>query len=153
MRLVADGDMRNVCVELAARRGREIVLSPLTMPTNAIHAVLVRTADIDYIVYERDTTWLHQQLLIAHELSHLICEHRGALDGAADTGAALLPDLDPEQVVDALGRGDYGPEQELEAETMATLLLERQRLLSDRQARSCRTHAMGQALGFEAPHR
>ncbi|WP_336085700.1 ImmA/IrrE family metallo-endopeptidase [Nocardia sp. SSK8] len=123
-------DLHELCAEFGSRRARPVVLSSMTMPSNNIHAMLVRASEADYIVYERDTTPLHQQHLIAHELGHLIWDHRG-LTGLSG------------------GHADYDPVEELEAETTATLLLERQHRTLAGLARSERTRTMGQALGFE----
>ncbi|MFI9504878.1 hypothetical protein [Nocardia sp. NPDC052566] len=140
--LLGAGDSLSACAEFASRSGRPIVSSAITMPSNSMHAMLVRTTDIDYIVYERDTTRLHQQHIIAHELGHLIWNHRGI----AEFG-------DGQEIVAVLGRGNYDPVEELEAEVTATLLLERQRSVLGRPVGSDRARAMGEALGFESARR
>ncbi|MGW7022478.1 toxin [Streptomyces decoyicus] len=79
--------------------------------------------DADYIIYEANTSKLHQEHIIAHELAHMICCHRGTLDEA--TMNQLFPDLNPEVLRDIFGRTTYSDVQEEEAEIMASLILER----------------------------
>jgi hypothetical protein len=83
----------------------------------------VATDIADYLFYERSTSRLHQDLIILHEVGHLILEHRSAevLDGEL---AGVLG-LDPELVGRVLGRMTYSSEEEQEAEMIASLVLVR----------------------------
>ncbi|MCZ1012559.1 ImmA/IrrE family metallo-endopeptidase [Streptomyces lydicus] len=81
--------------------------------------------DADYIVYEANTSKLHQEHIIAHELAHIICCHRGTGELDEATMSQLFPDLNPEVLRDIFGRTSYSDIQEEEAEIMASLILER----------------------------
>jgi hypothetical protein len=90
------------------------------------------TARCDYIVFEADTTVLHQNHIIAHELGHLVLEHdthQTLTDEALDH---LTPHLDPSAVRRMLGRSRYEEREEREAEMLASLV--QQRLVEWRQA-------------------
>jgi hypothetical protein len=121
----AGGSVAELCARVAQRRGRPIHLVPMAMPATHPCGFWVATDDADVILYESGTGRTHQEHIVAHELAHLICRHRGvtAPDG---TGARLLfPDIDPRVVRDMLGRAGYTDDQEREAEVMASVLLER----------------------------
>ncbi|MEV5988241.1 hypothetical protein AB0L85_25050 [Streptomyces sp. NPDC052051] len=84
--------------------------------------VWLRTNDADYIAYERYTSTAHQSHIIAHELSHMLCDHRGERS-AESPPVELFADLDPGLVRGMLMRCGYTQEAEQEAEVMASLLL------------------------------
>ena len=104
---------------LAARRGRTIVLKAIHTQGGTLGA-WIPTRGADFIVYEERTAALHQQHIILHELSHILCQHE-----PAETDAGLFPDLRPEMVRTALRRHRYSSDAELEAELLASLIRER----------------------------
>jgi hypothetical protein len=84
----------------------------------------------DYIFYESQTSALHQEHIILHEVGHLLCEHRVASLSRDEVSELLLPDLDPAMIRRVLGRTCYPVWAEQEAEIIASLILakvERQR--------------------------
>ncbi|MFB6891348.1 ParH-like protein [Kitasatospora sp. NPDC056327] len=109
---------------LARLRGRPIELIPLSGPAHAPCGALVSTDRADYIGYPVDTTALHQQHIVLHEVGHLLCGHTGDGLGPAVTDA-LLPRLPGELVRRVLGRSGYAERQEQEAELVASLTLQR----------------------------
>ncbi|WP_344327553.1 ParH-like protein [Kitasatospora putterlickiae] len=109
---------------LARRRGRPIELIPLSGPVHAPCGALVSTDRADYIGYPVDTTALHQQHIVLHEIGHLLCGHTGG-GLAASAAEALLPRLPGELVHRVLGRSAYSERQEQEAELVASLALHR----------------------------
>jgi hypothetical protein len=126
------------CAGLAAKRGRPIELCPLPMPPDSPCGVWVSTARRDFIFYEEDTSLLHQEHIIMHEVGHLLTDHGGApaddevdVDhGSGDTATAtaariLLPHLDPTLVDRVLNRTAYTAVDERMAETVASMILER----------------------------
>ncbi|MEV6524290.1 hypothetical protein AB0M43_20250 [Longispora sp. NPDC051575] len=108
---------------LAAQRGRPIELVPVRAPTGSACGLLVSTDHTDYICYPEDTTPLHREHILLHEVGHLVRGHVGttALDGVG----ALLPSLSAELVRRVLGRGGYTETQEQEAELIASLIARR----------------------------
>jgi hypothetical protein len=106
---------------LGQRRGRPIHLVPLRLPADAPCGVWVSTRDFDVIFYEADTSPLHQEHIICHELGHLLCDH-GAPTIDDHVSRLLLPDLDPELVQRVLGRTSYTAVEERQAEVVASLI-------------------------------
>lgn len=116
-------EARAFCAALAARRGRPIAL--VSRPLGGhFYGLVISTAERDTIVYERDTTALHQQQIIVHEACHLILDHRrlGALD------AELLPlarhILGGGFVRHVQGRGVSRTPAERAAEALASRIIE-----------------------------
>ncbi|WP_397560774.1 hypothetical protein [Spongiactinospora sp. 9N601] len=119
-------DVRVLCATLAEERGRPIHLLPMT-GNPGVQGLWVATETADVIFYEDATTPPHQEHIILHELSHLLCDHYRVTDPAAELARALLPDLDPGMVVRMLGRTSYTAIEEQEAELLATLIQQRAR--------------------------
>jgi hypothetical protein len=119
------GGVAELCARLAERRGRPIHLIPMAMPATHPCGFWVATDDADFILYEADTSRTHQEHIVAHELAHLICCHRGTVTLDEASARTLFPDVDPQVVRDMLGRAAYTDDQEREAEVMASVLLER----------------------------
>ncbi|GAB1510455.1 hypothetical protein [Actinophytocola sp. KF-1] len=113
-------DVHELCARVAARRGRPIRLLPVAGLTG-VCGLWIATDTTDLICYERDTTRPHQDHIILHELSHVLCDHHPAGDHAS----ALFPDLDPAMVRAVLGRAGYSSDEEREAETLASLIRQR----------------------------
>ena len=120
-------DIRAVCVQVAERRGRPIQLLPVALGAASPSGCWIAVGDADFIVYDANTSTPHQEHIIAHELAHMICRHRGAATLDGDGARLLFPGLDPALVRDMLGRTGYPDHQEEEAEILATLLLGRLR--------------------------
>ncbi|MBP0449213.1 hypothetical protein J5Y04_06580 [Kitasatospora sp. RG8] len=89
--------------------------------------MLISTDRADYIGYPVDTTALHQQHIVLHEIGHLLCGHTGGSDSRVSTvvSQALTTQLSEELVRRVLGRSVYTERQEQEAELVASLALQR----------------------------
>lgn len=85
----------------------------------------IATDTTDLVCYERDTTRPHQDHIILHELSHLLCDHFPTTLPKALHTETLLPNLDPAMVRTVLGRAGYSTDEEREAETLASLIRQR----------------------------
>jgi hypothetical protein len=116
-------DLTALCEHLSQRRSRKISLLPMPLGVDRPCGLWLSMADTDLIAYEANTARMHQEHIIAHELAHIICEHRS--NEAINTADAqlLFPDLDPGLVREMLHRSHYSNDQEQEAEVMATMLL------------------------------
>jgi hypothetical protein len=118
-------------VELADRAGRclgrTIRLVGIEMPAGAPYGLTLFTRDDEHIVaYERRTSRIHRDHIIGHELGHILLGHEPMAVDEPDAAQAIFPTLSPKLVHRVLNRvGTYGRLEELEAETMATILMER----------------------------
>lgn len=102
-------------------RGRPVEVVPRRLGSGVL-ALWAATEQVDYIVYERDTTAYHQRHLIFHEGSHLLLGHEGPpLEAVL---ARLVPHLDPGLVRSLRCHARFNDVQEAEAELLATLLEE-----------------------------
>jgi hypothetical protein len=116
------------CAALGARRGRAIELRPWpirqAIAGDDVVSGFVNVEAGRYVIFfERDTRRAHQQLIIAHEASHLILGHRG--DGLTPAGLlAQLHDLAPDLAIRHVHRraGAHSRE-EFEAETLGRMIL------------------------------
>ena len=89
---------------------------------------LLAMASLDVVLYEPQTSKVHQDHIIAHEFAHALwCHTLREHPGLADALGLLFPHIDPGSAITALGRDGYTAQEELEAETMAALILERAR--------------------------
>lgn len=124
-------------VELAARTerclGRSIQMVAIEMPAGAPYGITLFTADGGHIIaYEQRTSRVHRDHIISHELAHVVLGHQPMTIDTPDASRLIFPTL-PSTLVDrVLNRtGVYTRLEEQEAETLATLLLERASQASD----------------------
>jgi hypothetical protein len=118
-------ELEAFCASLARQRRRPIELVALAGLGGQTHGAWIPTRASDIIVYERQTTPLHQEHIVLHELSHIICGHEAQLAGSET--ARLFPDLRAELVQLILERHLYPTREELEAEILASLIYDRVR--------------------------
>ncbi len=116
-------DIASFCDVLSRHQGRPIVLHGITSQAGMC-GLWIATPDADHIFYERDTTPLHQEHIILHELSHVLCGHSAPLPHT-EWSRVLLPDLDVKMIQTVLKRAAYSADEEREAELLASLILER----------------------------
>ncbi|WP_433549170.1 secondary metabolite protein [Streptomyces sp. CA-294286] len=74
--------------------------------------------------YNPRTSLLHQDHIIAHELSHLLLGHHES-ERASAVDSSLFPSLDPAAVRFMLGRTTYEEAEERDTERLASLLQRR----------------------------
>jgi hypothetical protein len=118
-------DVRALCEQVADQRGRPIRLIPMARLTG-VCGLWIATDTTDLIFYEQQTTAPHQEHIILHELSHLLCQHTPAPVPLAEQAQPLLPDLDPEIVHRILARAGYSTAEEREAELLASMIRQRE---------------------------
>ncbi|WP_163568814.1 MAB_1171c family putative transporter [Fodinicola feengrottensis] len=119
-------DLGQFCAQLGESRGRPIVLLPVAIGGSAADSpsgLLIRGDQRDYIIYERDTTPVHQRHIALHEIGHLLCEHGAASQLPDEHLRRLFPTLSPELVRRVLARTSYSTDEESEAEMLASLIL------------------------------
>lgn len=150
-RLLNDLDIRppldviELCRRVGESRAKPIRLVPHPIPVPGPFGVWIATNHADYILYQQETTKAHQDHIVLHELGHIIAGHRSD-DGDDMLLTELYPDLEPAAVRRALLRTSYDTEQEREAETVATIILEWASVL-DRIAPTASADAAAQRMG------
>jgi hypothetical protein len=106
------------------RRRRPILLLPAAMKASHPSGFWLQTETVDIIGYEAQASPTHQLHIIAHELAHIVCEHRAEVAIGDRDARLLFPDLDPDFVRSVLHRhAEYPDGHELEAEIMAWVLV------------------------------
>ncbi|WP_405977439.1 MAB_1171c family putative transporter [Streptomyces sp. NBC_00158] len=112
-------DLRDAVAEL---RGRPVILRPLSTlgAVDAPCGIRLETPDADLLFHEEATSPLHQNQILAHEISHILCDHPGSLELDQDTLRAI--GFDPTLVRRMSGRTSYTSEDEREAEVMASVI-------------------------------
>jgi hypothetical protein len=116
-------DLDKLCQGVADMRGRP--LRRLGIPglsSTAPCGLWVSVPAADYILFDPNTSRLHAEHIVLHEVGHMLCGHSLTLDVANSTMSRLLPDLDPRTVSLVLGRVSYTTAQEQEAELLASLI-------------------------------
>src|SRR5436190_15843337 len=97
LQLPAPFDVEQFCRSTGERRSRPILLHPMDSPAGPCGTWLAGPTS-DHIFYDHHTSPLHQEHIILHEISHLLCGHRGGSVSEGELQALLLPDLRPEMV-------------------------------------------------------
>jgi hypothetical protein len=117
-------DVHELCRRLAEQRCRPIHLMPITGLSEA-HGLWMSTDSADLIFYEAGTALPHQEHIILHELSHMLCGHYR--DGIPETEhiRSLLPNLDFKIIRTMLARTSYLAAEEHEAELLASIIRRR----------------------------
>jgi len=115
--------LEQLCGEVSRVQGIPISLLPIRTHPRGPHGFWVTTSDHNYILFEKDTSPLHQQHIIAHELGHVVSEHTGTAVSDDELHQLLMPDIGTSLIRRVLGRSAYTDGQEREAEILASLLL------------------------------
>lgn len=119
---------------LSKQRGRPIQLRPLEGPSATAHTptgLWVPGPEADHIFYETQTSKPHQDHIVCHELSHMILRHqRDPQQPGHYLNNKVFAELDPALVASARARTSYGFIEEREAETLATIILGEEQMVS-----------------------
>ncbi|MFE3197807.1 DUF6545 domain-containing protein [Embleya sp. NPDC059237] len=83
-------------------------------PSGGVHALTVPLETTDWIFHDPGLTGAHFELVVLHELAHLICGHTAPHSDAPDVETSGLR-----------GRHGFAPAQESEAEMLASLIYAR----------------------------
>ena len=105
-------------------RGRDIDLCAVSWMPGESTGAWLRYPDHDVIAYAANTSSLHQDLIILHEVGHLLFDHRGQCVLAVEQAQRVAPDLHPAAFAHLLERVQ-GAVDEHEAEIVAILILTR----------------------------
>nr|WP_228046735.1 hypothetical protein [Saccharopolyspora sp. HNM0983] len=117
-------DINEFCDRLERYRGRDIDLVPVRWTVGDSTGFWQRRGDRDVIGYTENTSGVHQDHIILHEIGHLISEHRGRCVLSAEEARQRAPHLAPAAFAHLLGRVSAEAEED-EAEIIATMVLAR----------------------------
>lgn len=108
-----------LCHRIAEQRGRPIRLHPLPKEAaeSGVCGLWVGTASVDYVFYEAQTTPLHREHIVLHELGHILFGHH-SLEAEEPDRTDEADDRAPT----VLGRTNYTTRQEQEAEMLASMI-------------------------------
>ncbi|KOU53691.1 MULTISPECIES: hypothetical protein [Streptomyces] len=143
------------CRHLEERRRRPIHLHAVSMQRlmSGVYGLWLATETDDHFFYESQTSPLHQEHIVLHEIGHMLFGHatHGGEGGTTGWATALFPDLDPRLLRHALARSNFSTRHEREAEIMASEI--RARSLSGVDRRSGNVVArLEEGLGLDGPH-
>jgi hypothetical protein len=121
-----DADAFRAALEI--RRNRRLILTAATLPSGCT-GLWAASQSADYIFYGQRATPPEQLRVISHEIGHMTLGHRGTQVPASEFARLLFPHLDPHKVAAALALvpivARYSETEETEAETFASVFLER----------------------------
>jgi len=120
-------DLAELCRAVSAHRRRPLHVRRIPGPAGRTRpcGIWIATDEDDWIFVDQDTSPLHRQHIVLHEVAHMICGHDAAALPENDLVGRLFPDLSPAMVKSVLSRASYRSEQEREAELLASLILAR----------------------------
>lgn len=111
-----------LCQRLGERRRRPIRLVPYALPASGPFGLWIGTTIADYIFYQIDTTRMHQDHIILHEVGHILAGHHK--DNIDQHLQSAMPDISPETIRRVLQRTYYDTTEEREAEIFATIIMD-----------------------------
>ncbi|WP_337825285.1 hypothetical protein [Amycolatopsis sp. A1MSW2902] len=117
-------DMNVFLDRLEASRGRPIDLCAVAWTPGQSSGAWRARADYDVIAYTSNTTSVHQDAIILHEVGHMIREHRGRCILSDEKAQRIGPELAPATFAHMLKR-TTSAQEEHEAELIAHLVLAR----------------------------
>lgn len=120
-------DLAELRRSVSTSRGRELHVRGIPGPASRARpcGIWIATEDEDWIFVDQQTSPLHRQHIVLHELAHMLCGHTASELPENDMLRRLFPDLSPAMVKTVLGRSSYQSEYEREAELLASLILAR----------------------------
>ena len=120
-------DLAALCRLVSTGRGRELHVRGIPGPASRARpcGIWIATEGDDWIFVDQQTSPLHRQHIVLHELAHMLCGHTASELPENDMLRRLFPDLSPAMVKSVLSRSSYQSEYEREAELLASLILAR----------------------------
>lgn len=131
-------DSHALVEQIAQKRGKPITLGavPQEVMEDKACGLWVSADDKDYLLYSRDAPAFVADLVICHELSHMLFAHdleaiaanEPTTDGRLvdlDGLAEWVPGFERDAVRSVLGRNSFSTKREYEAEYLATLIIDR----------------------------
>ncbi|MEU5546988.1 hypothetical protein AB0G85_32095 [Streptomyces sioyaensis] len=144
-------DVDELCQALSRRRGRPLFLREAPLPKPGPSGMWAEYDSYDVILYQQETTHLHQEHIILHEVGHiLVAENEEAAEDSSGTvqtdtpvaepdeeavavevegWATLMPVFGTESIKRVAQRCSYDDGEECSVELVATIILEWSALL------------------------
>lgn len=125
--------VETLCTRLATYRGRPLHVQALPGVASLTGpcGIWLETVTDDFVFYESNTSRLHQDHIVLHEIGHMLRQHTATDLFPDSVFEGLFPDLDRDMVTRMLGRSSYSSWQEREAEAVAGILREASELGGD----------------------
>ncbi|WP_189080606.1 hypothetical protein [Mangrovihabitans endophyticus] len=115
-------DVAGLCAAVGRRLGRPVVVRSAHLPPDLPSGlVIVTSAHFVIFLDALADSWL-QDGIVCHELAHLLLGHHVEPVTDPDATRRILPTLDPDTVLRALGRTCYDESSEHDAEALGTAL-------------------------------
>jgi hypothetical protein len=114
-----------ICERVAALRGRPIRILRHSLPSGSPCGLRIATREADYLVVQDSAVPAHRDLIVLHEVGHVVFDPDEGQVLDDDLVQALVPLVDPATVTTMLGRSRFNLEAEQTAEVFGTLLLAR----------------------------
>jgi hypothetical protein len=114
-------DINEFLDRLERYRGRDIDLCAVPWTTGSNSGAWRQHRDHDVIAYPANTSGIHQDHIILHEIGHMISAHRGRCVLSDDDAQRLAPGLTPAGFAHLLDRS-HAEIEEHEAEMIASLI-------------------------------
>ncbi|MCQ4079764.1 hypothetical protein NGB36_03930 [Streptomyces sp. RB6PN25] len=112
-----------LCRKLGEHRGKPIRLVPWSLPIPGPFGLWMSRPDEEAIFYQKETTRVHQDHIILHEIGHILADHQDD-ENAGDEFPGLGPDDPHDLVARGFRRTCYTDDYEREAELVATIIQE-----------------------------
>ena len=142
-------DIEELARAISTRRGRPIRLQPVRrMPRLA--GLCVPSGPIDVIVYSSETSPLHRELIILHELCHLWLGHEPVAVLEDEIANVLGPDVCAASVHLVFRRANYTTDEEREVEALASLILKQAVFAAGNGSRDAETDELHRVDGIMA---
>ncbi|MEE1803490.1 hypothetical protein PUR57_33285 [Streptomyces sp. JV176] len=144
-------DVDDLCRALSRRRGRPLHLREAPLPKPGPSGMWIEYEECDVILYQQETTRLHQDHIKLHEIGHILVSENeeAAKDSSSETEtdtpvvdpgeeaavdvkgwATLLPVFGTGSIKRAAQRCSYDNDKECSVELIATIILEWSSLLA-----------------------
>lgn len=114
--------LKELCRQLETQRQRPIHLHPAPIQNlmEGVYGLWLATETDDHFFYEQQTSRLHQEHIVLHEIGHMLLNHNSynLAHVGSSRASQLFPDLDPKLVRSILARSNFSARHEREAEIL-----------------------------------
>ena len=102
-------NLTELCRSVSISRGRPLHVRGIPGPASRARpcGIWIATDDEDWVFVDQQTSPLHRQHIVLHELAHMLCNHPAADLPENDMLRRLFPDLSPAMVRTVLSRTSY----------------------------------------------
>lgn len=121
----ASGTVDDLVAAVGRERSRTIRLHATEMGPRSPTGAWIETEATDWIVYPVDASPAERDVIVCHELAHMLLEHHpdDTVEIQRQLVCLVAPDISPEVALRFLNRHGYLDAAEAEAEQLATMLV------------------------------